>query len=150
MTWENKFTVWCLSCLSNTSAKITKIVWCTSKLYSVLHQCRFFTARRYASAVCAMAVCPSVCLSVCPSQAGAVSKRLDESSWFWHGGFRLSHTVLYKENCVSPKINVLPSGTLSQAPDLENFDTASRWRCQQNSSSSSTVELGDYTYSTVN
>ena len=26
-----------------------------------------------------------VCPSLCPSQAGIVSKRLDESSWFWHG-----------------------------------------------------------------
>ena len=34
-----------------------------------------FTARRYASAVLAVVVCPSVRLSVCPSQAGIVSKR---------------------------------------------------------------------------
>ena len=38
-----------------------------------------FTARRYASAVLAVVVCPSVCLSVrlsvCLSQAGIVSKR---------------------------------------------------------------------------
>jgi len=46
------------------------------------------------------------------------------------------------------KIRILSSGTLSQAPDLENFATASRSRCQQNSSSSSsTVELVD-TYTT--
>ena len=36
------------------------------------------TARRYASAVCAVIVCPPVC----PSQAGIVSKLLDESSWY--------------------------------------------------------------------
>jgi len=40
---------------------------------------RFITARRYASAVLAVVVCPSVCLSVrlsvCLSQAGIVSKR---------------------------------------------------------------------------
>ena len=43
----------------------------------------FVTARRYASAVLAVVVCPSVCpsvclsvrLSVCLSQAGIVSKR---------------------------------------------------------------------------
>jgi len=40
------------------------------------------------------------------------------------------------------KITVLPSGTLPQTLDLENFATASRC-CQQNSS---TVELVDRTY----
>ena len=40
-------------------------------------------------------------------------------------------TLCYKEICVSPKISVLPSGTLSQTSDLENFATASRSRCQQ-------------------
>jgi len=35
--------------------------------------------RRYASAVPTMA---GVCLSVCLSQVGVLSKRLDESSWF--------------------------------------------------------------------
>ena len=35
----------------------------------------FLTARRYASAVLAVVACPSVCLSVCLSQAGIVSKR---------------------------------------------------------------------------
>jgi len=36
-----------------------------------------FTARCYASAVLAM----GLCLSVCPSQVGVLSKRLNESSW---------------------------------------------------------------------
>ena len=52
---------------------------------------RFMTARRYASAEYAVVERPSVCLSVRPpvrpSQAGIISKRLDESSWFWHGRF---------------------------------------------------------------
>ena len=39
--------------------------------------CYVFTARCYASAVLAMALCPSVCLSVCPSQVGVVLKRLN-------------------------------------------------------------------------
>jgi len=34
-----------------------------------------FTARRYASAVLAVVGCPSVCPSVCLSQAGIVAKR---------------------------------------------------------------------------
>ena len=57
-----------------------------------------------------------------------------------------------KEIWVSPKIGVglLLSGTLSQTPDFENFVTACRSRCQQNSSSSSsTVELVDDTYTTI-
>jgi len=70
-------------------------------------------------------VCPSVCLS----QAGIVSKRLDESSWFWARRLRSTYpTLCYKEIGVSPKIRVLStsSGTLSQTLDLENFATASR------------------------
>ena len=34
-------------------------------------------------------------------------------------------TLLYKETRVSPKVRVLPSGTLSQTLDSENFFTAS-------------------------
>ena len=92
---------------------------------------------------------PSVCLSACPSHAGVVSKRLDESSWFL--ARRTYPTLCYKEIWVSPKIRVLPSVTLSQTPDLENFATASGSRCQQNSSSSSssTVEFVDDTYTTI-
>ena len=60
--------------------------------------------------------------------------------------FHLSHTEIW----VSAKIMVLPSGNLSKTLDLENFATASRSRCQQNSpSSSSTVELVDNTYTTI-
>ena len=58
---------------------------------------------------------PSVCLSVCPfvRQTVVVSKRLDKSSWFL--ARRLPSaipTLRYKEIGVSPKIKVLPSGTL--------------------------------------
>jgi len=53
------------------------------------------------------------------------------------------HSV-FKEIWLFPKIMVLPSGTSSQTPDLENFAMASRLRCQQNSSSS-TVEFVDDT-----
>ena len=42
----------------------------------------------------------------------------------------------------SKKISVLPSGSLSQAPNLDNFAAASRWCSRQNSL---TVELVDYT-----
>jgi len=67
----------------------------------------------------------------------------------WHTGFLPSspHFLCYKEISVSPKIRVLPSETLFHTPDLENFSTASRSRCQQHSSS--TVEFVDDTYTTV-
>jgi len=99
-----------------------------------------FTARRYASAVFAVVVCPSVR----PSQAGIVSKRLAESSWV--SARRLPSiypTLSCKEIRVSPKIMVLSSGSLSQTLDVDNFATASRSCCQHNSS---TVELADRTY----
>jgi len=42
-----------------------------------------FTARCYASAVLAMGhVSVCLCLSVCPSQVGVLSRQLNESSWF--------------------------------------------------------------------
>jgi len=43
----------------------------------VISVARIFTARCYASAVLAM----GLCLSVCPSQVGVLSKRMNESSW---------------------------------------------------------------------
>jgi len=39
------------------------------------------------------------------------------------GGFLTYSTLCYKEIWVSPKIMILPSGTLSQTPDFENFAT---------------------------
>jgi len=87
--------------------------------------------------------------SVRPSQAGIASKPLDESSWFLSRKIPSTYpTLCCKTSFVSPKIKVPPSGTLPRTPDLENFATASRSRCQQNLSS--TVELDDYTYTTVN
>jgi len=56
---------------------------------------RFLPARRYASAGTSygpVSVRPSVCLSVCLSQVGVLSKRLNESGWFWHACF-LRHTT---------------------------------------------------------
>ena len=49
----------------------------------------------------------------------------------------------FKTIWVSPKITAFPSGILTQTQDLENFATASRTRCKQNSS---TAELVDDTY----
>jgi len=115
---------------------------------------RFFLPRdamlsRYMLSSC---VPPSARLSVCPSvtsryciettgRIGLVLARRLPSTYT---------TLCYKEIWVSPKIRVLPSRTLSQIPDVENFATASRSRRQQNSSSSSsTVEFVDDTYTTV-
>ena len=84
---------------------------------------------RYLPSSCARL---SVRPSFCPSQAGIVSKRLDESSRV--STRRLPSTfptLCYEEIWVSPKIRVLPSRTVSQTPDLENFAMSSRPRCQQ-------------------
>jgi len=90
-----------------------------------------------------------VCLSVRPSQASIVSKVLDKSSLFWHGGFfpPIQHCAVRKCGYLQ-KLRYFLLRTLSPTPELENFAAASRSRCQQHSSSSSstTVELVDDTY----
>jgi len=52
-----------------------------TKATKTLCDCAVITARRYPSAVFAVVLCVrlSVCLSVCPPQAGIVSNWLDES-----------------------------------------------------------------------
>ena len=54
-----------------------------------------FLPRGAMLAVHAVVMCSSVCLSVCLTQAGIVSKRLEESSWFFgaDASFLLSYTV---------------------------------------------------------
>jgi len=68
----------------------------------------------------------------------------------WHRPYKYGtklrhcHSVYRpKEIRVPPKIRVLPSGTLSQTLDIENFASASRSCRQQNSW---TVELVKHTY----
>jgi len=92
-------------------------------------------------------------LSVHLSQAGIVSKQLDESSWFWHGVFlpRIphSHCVIRKYGYLQ-KLGYFPLGLRPKLWTLKKFATASRSRCQQHSSSSSSmVELVDDIYTTV-
>ena len=73
------------------------------------------TARRRASAVYSVIVCPSVR----PSQAGTVPKRLDERTdlaWVLPSTYP---TLCYKENWA--KTRVLPSVTLSHTTDSENL-----------------------------
>jgi len=101
-------------------------------------------ARLHASVVYAVAEYPFVCLSVrqkrcCIETIGRIALVLGVEA-----SFHLSRTV------PSPKIRVLPSGTCAQTPHLENFATASPSCCQQNlSSSSSTVEFVDDTYTPI-
>ena len=77
--------------------------------------------------------CLSVCPSVCLSQAGILSKQLDEMRWFLTWRLPFSYHPLD-----SSKIKGFLCGTLSQTLDLENSATTGRSCCQQNSS---TVEL---------
>ena len=99
-----------------------------SKLKTISRSVTIFLTARYVSAVYAVVACPSVRLS----QAGVVSKLLDESSWLLALRLLSIHlTLCYKEMWVSPKIRVLPSGTLSRTQDFKNFAAASRSRCQQ-------------------
>ena len=59
-----------------------------------------------------------VCLSVRPSQAGIVSKRLDESSWFLaRRPLSVYPTLRCKEIWVSPKLGYFP---LELCPKLRN------------------------------
>jgi len=100
-----------------------------------------FTARHYASAVCAVIVCPSAYPSV---HRKPVSHRNDESNWFLAWELPSTDpTLCCKKILVPLKIRVLLSGTLSQTLDSENFATTSRSRCQQKLS---TVELVDNIY----
>ena len=78
-------------------------------------------ARRYA--IAGTSYNPvSACL--CLSQVGVLSKRLNESGWFWHESFL--RPMCCKEIQVTLNVRVLPSGTLLQALGLENFATAYR------------------------
>ena len=107
---------------------------------------KHFTVSRYTSTVFAVVICLSVPPpSVRLSQAGTVSEWLVVSSC-WVLAWKLPSTyptLCYREIWVSPKIRVLPSGTLSQTRDLDNFATVSQSCCQRNSS---TVDLVDHTY----
>jgi len=106
-----------------------------------------FTARRYVSAVFALVMCPSVCPSV---RHRPVLYRKDRTrttqAGFWRRGVLPPVTrCVIRKFVYLPRLD-MPSRTLSQTSDLENFATTSRPRCEQNSSSSSTV---DDTYTTV-
>ena len=92
----------------------------------------------YASAVYAFVACPSVRLSITSRYFIETTGRIELG--FLQGGFLspVPHWVVRKY------------GHLSRTPGFQNFATVSRSRCQQHSSSSSsTVELVDDTYTTI-
>ena len=101
--------------------------------------------RRYASVVFAVVMCPSVCLSVTSRCCIETTKRI-ETRLAWG----LFPPILY---CVRKIFGYLQNKGTSLwnfAPNymnVENFATASRSRCQPNSS---TIEFVDDTYATVN
>ena len=92
-----------------------------------------FTARRYASAVYAMALCLCLSVCLCLSEVGVLLKWLNGLSGFLTWRLPSTYpTLCYKEIVLTPKIRVLPSGTLSKMLDLEIFITAAgRAECRQ-------------------
>ena len=79
----------------------------------------FFTVRRYACAVLAMALSPSVRLSVCQNPVFCW-KCMRGSRWFWSRRLPSACPTMFGDS-VSPKIRVIPSRTLSKTLDLEKF-----------------------------
>ena len=70
-----------------------------------------------------LCLCLSVCL--CLSQVGVLSKRLNESGWFWARELLSTYSTLcFKEIQIPSNVSVLPSGTVHQTLDLENLATA--------------------------
>ena len=112
-----------------------------SWLFRIRSKCFFCRATPYQRGTCCRLV--SVCLSVRPSQAGIVPKRLDGQSWFF-----CELPLTYPELFVRKFGHLKNKGTslwnfTPNAGLRENFATASRWCDQQNSS---TVEPVDYVY----
>ena len=79
-----------------------------------------FTARRFTSAVYARYGPASVCLSVCLSQVGVLSKRLKKSSLFFYTGL-LGLYIVLEGNSDNSKNKALPSGTLFQTLNWADF-----------------------------
>ena len=72
-------------------------------IISICYWPQIFLTRRYAGVVYSVVLCLSVRLS----QAGVVSKRLDESSWFLAWRLPSTFTLCFKEILVFPKIRLL-------------------------------------------
>ena len=101
---------------------------------STTHRRTFLPARRYANAGTNYVTirphrCYPVSLSVCLSLTSRCSIEMNGRVELVCLICRLLSTypsLCYKEIQVSAKISVLPSGTLSKTPDLENFAPAYR------------------------
>jgi len=132
-TFINIVTVYSFVCTPHpqANAQISAIANYKERVNCLYIRSFISTTRRRASAVYAMTPCPSVSVKL-----GVLSKRLNEPSWvFLAWELRLIYSqVISKNKGTSP-------GTLPRTLDLENFATASRSRCQQNSS---TVEFVDH------
>ena len=86
----------------------------------------FLPARRYDS-FGPVSVCGCLRLFLCRSQVGVLSKRMNESGWFLAWELPSTYpTLCFKEIQVPSKTRVLPSGTLLQTLDFENFAAAYR------------------------
>jgi len=86
---------------------------------------------------CGIMLSSCVHLFVSPSVTSYYCVRTTDRAHFWHGGFLppVPHCVM-RRFVYLQKLGYFPLG-LSQTLDLENFATASRSRCQRNSSLSS-------------
>ena len=73
--------------------------------------------------------CVSVCLSITSQYCIETTGQIERV--FVMRGFLPPVPHCYNEIWVSPKIKVLPSGTLYRTSDLENFGAPSRLHCPQ-------------------
>jgi len=114
------------------------------QLYKCSVRCGFCRATLCERGIIYAVVCLTVRPSVCPSVTSRYSiETTGRIELVVETGVPLTYaTACYKESRVSPKITVLPFGTLLQTLDSEKFVAESRPRRQQNSS---TVELVDHT-----
>ena len=100
----------------NTSTQLWACKWPLDPVLSAV------TARRYASAVSAMALCLCICLCVYITSRSSIESAWRIQLFFWHGVFFQPIIRCQKIRVgLTPKISVIPSGTLSQTLDLKKF-----------------------------
>lgn len=120
-TWIEIVTVWSVSLTGKWRLQAEKLL-CRNTSYGTLIS-YIFAARRYASPEFAVIVCPSVR----PSHAGILSKRMNGSSGFRHGGFLppVLRCVIRKSGIFSKAVNLLGLLKLS-VKKVENRSTFSK------------------------
>ena len=94
----------------------------------------FYRATLFAVITC-RSVRPSVTSRYCIETTGRIELVF---------GMKASFYLCCKEIRVSPEIRVLPSGTLSETPDLDNFATESRSRCRLNETQCSVLRFSGH------